>query len=92
MPADRRHRASGHRRIRVGDSKRLAREEGVFTEPAGAVALAGALRAAANSDVDKDAMIVCLVTGSGFKDEGALDRINAEIECPMLDADAIDAW
>jgi len=72
--------------------KRLAREEGVFTEPAGAVALAGALRAAANSDVDKDAMIVCLVTGSGFKDECALDRINAEIECPMLDADAIDAW
>ncbi|MEO1980110.1 MAG: pyridoxal-phosphate dependent enzyme, partial [Fuerstiella sp.] len=72
--------------------KRLARKEGVFTEPAGAVALAGALQAAANGDVDKDAMIVCMVTGSGFKDEVAVDRINSDVDCPMLDADAIDEW
>ena len=72
--------------------KRLAREEGVFTEPAGAVALAGALQAAKNGDVDKDSMIVCMVTGSGFKDEVAVDRINSDIACPMLDADAIDEW
>ena len=72
--------------------KRLAREEGVFTEPAGAVALAGALQATANGAVDSDAMIVCMVTGSGFKDEVAVDRINADIECPMLDADTIDEW
>ncbi|MDG1894991.1 MAG: pyridoxal-phosphate dependent enzyme [Fuerstiella sp.] len=72
--------------------KRLAREEGVFTEPAGAVALAGALQATRNGEVDRDAVVVCMVTGSGFKDEVAIDRINADIECPMLDADAIDEW
>lgn len=72
--------------------KRLAREEGIFTEPAGAVALAGALQATENGEIDRDAMIVCMVTGSGFKDEVAVDRMNADIECPMLDADAIDEW
>lgn len=72
--------------------RRLAREEGVFTEPAGAVALAGALQAAANGELRKDAAIVCMITGSGFKDDAAVDRMNADVECPMLDADAIDAW
>ena len=56
------------------------------------MALAGALQATANGAVDSDAMIVCMVTGSGFKDEVAVDRINADIECPMLDADTIDEW
>ena len=34
--------------------RRLAREEGIFSEPAGAVALAGALKAAANGEIDPD--------------------------------------
>lgn len=72
--------------------RRLAREEGVFAEPAGAVALTGALQAAANGDVDADAMIVCMVTGSGFKDDAAVERMNADVECPMLDAAAIEEW
>ncbi len=72
--------------------RRLAREEGVFSEPAGAVALAGALQAVDRGEVHKDSVIVCMVTGSGFKDDAAVDRINADVECPLLDADAIDAW
>lgn len=72
--------------------KRLAREEGVFSEPAGAVALAGALMAARNGDVAPDAKIVCVVSGSGFKDAAAVERINSDVDCPMLDAAEIDNW
>ncbi|MEQ9409620.1 MAG: pyridoxal-phosphate dependent enzyme [Fuerstiella sp.] len=72
--------------------KRLAREEGVFTEPAGAVALAGALKAAEQGEIDRDSTVVCMVTGSGFKDIDAVDRINADTDCPVVDAAEIDTW
>jgi threonine synthase len=64
---------------------RLAREEGVFAEPAGAVALAGLAEAVARKEVDPDEHIVCLVTGSGFKDERALVRITGQAGTPLLD-------
>ena len=72
--------------------KRLASEEGVFAEPAGAVALAGALNAARRKEISLDATVVCMVTGSGFKDLSAIDRMNQGTECPLLAASAIDAW
>jgi len=72
--------------------KRLAREEGIFTEPAGAVALAGALQAAKNGVISPDATIVCTVTGSGFKDIAAVDRMNSDVDCPLLEVEAIDGW
>ena len=72
--------------------KRLARVEGVFSEPAGAVALAGALKAREEGRLAADANVVCMVTGSGFKDDAAVDRINADFECPMVDPEAIDDW
>lgn len=48
--------------------KQMAQTEGIFTEPAGAVALAGFMRAVELNEVNKNEHIVCLVTGSGFKD------------------------
>lgn len=72
--------------------KRLAREEGIFTEPAGAVALAGALQAAKNGEISPGATIVCTVTGSGFKDIAAIDRMNSDLDCPLLEVEAIDGW
>jgi threonine synthase len=54
--------------------RRLAQEEGIFSEPAGAVALAGALRAHEGKEVGKDDVIVCLVTGSGFKDSESVRK------------------
>ena len=72
--------------------KRLAREEGVFSEPAGVAALAGALQAAAAGEIDPEATVVCLVTGSGFKDDAAIDRMNANDDCPTIDADQLDEW
>ena len=54
---------------------RLALEEGVFCEPAGAVALAGAVQAVAAGDVHTSAAICCLITGIGFKDAPSVDKM-----------------
>jgi threonine synthase len=69
----------------------LALKEGIFCEPAGAVALAGALKAAAAGELAPDAMVVCLVTGTGFKDEASLDRMIADKTCPMVDEKEFEA-
>jgi len=64
---------------------RLAREEGIFCEPAGAVALAGALAAAERGEFDPAAPVVCLVTGTGFKDPASLESMNAGVDCPLVE-------
>lgn len=65
--------------------KMMAREEGIFSEPAGSLALAAALKATANEEIDPDATIICLVTGSGFKDVASIDRLNEGDECPLIE-------
>ncbi|MGX5819305.1 threonine synthase [Chitinophaga lutea] len=55
--------------------QRLAMEEGIFCEPAGAVSLAGLMEALQDKAVDRDTPIVCLVTGHGFKDPAGMARI-----------------
>lgn len=72
--------------------KRLAREEGLFSEPAGAVALTAAIQAVRSGAVAEDSCIVCLVTGSGFKDEAAIDRLNSDTDCPMIESAGVDQW
>ncbi len=84
-------RASGGSGHAVGDEEiweiqtRLAREEGVFCEPAGAVALAGALQALREGRIEANAKIVCLVTGSGFKDPASVERMTADAACATVD-------
>ena len=84
-------RATGGTGILVDDDfvwqtqRRLAREEGIFTEPAGAVALAGALQAARDGEIDLDAGLVCLVTGSGFKDDESVSRMLGAESSPLLE-------
>ena len=68
----------------------LARYEGIFTEPAGAVALAGALQAAEEGSIQPDAPVVCLVTGLGFKDEEAIQRMLSERQCPMIEENQLE--
>ncbi len=46
----------------------LARQEGVFCEPASAASVAGVTRAARAGDLDADALVVCVLTGNGLKD------------------------
>lgn len=84
-------RASGGTGHLVSDEEvyslqaRLAREEGVFAEPAGAVALAGALRAAAAGEIGPQDTVVCLVTGSGFKDGASLANMAGGGEVPLAE-------
>jgi len=65
--------------------RRLARDEGIFTEPAGAVALAGALRAARERRLTSDAHIICMITGSGFKDPHSVEEtVAATAGAPLV--------
>lgn len=66
--------------------RRLVEEEGIFAEPAAAVALAGAAQAMASDELEPDSNIVCLITGSGFKDASSIDRINTDREAPLVES------
>ncbi|GAA4131592.1 threonine synthase [Actinomadura keratinilytica] len=46
----------------------LAREEGVFVEPASAASVAGVLQAAEQGVLPRGSRVVCTVTGNGLKD------------------------
>lgn len=61
----------------------LARREGIFCEPAAAVSLAGVLQAARQGEIAPTETVACLITGSGFKDQAALDRMLAQADCPV---------
>ncbi|MDG2168990.1 MAG: pyridoxal-phosphate dependent enzyme [Opitutales bacterium] len=66
--------------------QRLASEEGIFAEPAGVVALVGAAKAIENGEVDPDARIASLITGSGFKDAPSIDRMIENRNAPLVDS------
>lgn len=46
----------------------LATQEGIYCEPAGAVALAGLAKVLVAGEIDINNPVVCVVTGHGFKD------------------------
>src|SRR5690606_27378895 len=48
--------------------RQMAAEEGIFCEPAGAVALAGIKQAVMRNELHTDLPVICVVTGHGFKD------------------------
>lgn len=78
--------------------RQLAREEGVFAEPAGATGYAGLVKAIRDDLVEPDERIVVVVTGNGLKDissamkatgkapliEPTLDAVRRERTKPML--------
>jgi threonine synthase len=53
----------------------LAAREGIFAEPAAAIALAALRADLAGGRLRGDERVVCLLTGVGFKDAGALQRM-----------------
>jgi len=63
---------------------RLAREEGVFCEPAGAVAFAGMAEACHRGELDPAEQVVCLVTGVGLKDEQSVIGMTGPEPTPLL--------
>jgi len=68
----------------------IARLEGVFCEPSSAASLAGVRRLveAGRLGVDRDATIVCVLTGSGLKDPGTAEtQVGGVLEAgPTTDA------
>lgn len=70
---------------------RLAQEEGVFSEPAGATAVAGVLQAAREGLLDPDANIVCIISGSGFKDPTSVETMTRNSPCPLIEIDQLEA-
>jgi threonine synthase len=56
----------------------LAQREGLYVEPAGAVAVAGLWRAVQAGEVRAADRIVCLLTGHGFKDDEAGRRMSVQ--------------
>jgi threonine synthase len=64
--------------------KRLAREEGIFAEPAGAVATAAAVAGMERGEIDHNAVVCCVVTGIGFKDSPSVGRMVGTEPCRMV--------
>src|SRR5205085_5978003 len=46
----------------------LAMEEGIFCEPSSAAGVAGITRLAQSGEIDRDAVVVAILTGTGLKD------------------------
>jgi len=70
--------------------QRMAREEGIFCEPASAASVAGLLKAAATQDL-RNTTCVCIITGAGLKDPDTARTLPYhEIDVPAR-LDAIEA-
>jgi threonine synthase len=64
--------------------RRLIREEGIYAEPAAAASLAGLASAAKKGLISEGESVVCLITGSGFKDNGAIRRLIGVDQLPLI--------
>jgi threonine synthase len=69
--------------------RRLIREEGIYTEPAGATALAGLDLALRKGLVGPKEAVVCLVTGGGFKHLDSIDALLKDSSMPLVNVDEI---
>jgi threonine synthase len=71
--------------------QRLARDEGIFCEPAAAVSVAGALRSLEIGEISPDSVIVCMITGSGFKDPASVETMIGPATCPLIEPHQVTA-
>lgn len=60
--------------------EQLATREGIYAETAGAVSLAGLEQALSEQQIEKDTMVVCLVTGHGFKNTNTAPPVVTLVE------------
>jgi threonine synthase len=70
----------------------LARHEGLYVEPAGAVSVAGLWRAVQDGSFPRDRTdnpVVCILTGHGFKDPAAVERLTEDAPVPLIAPDEI---
>ncbi len=71
--------------------RRLAREEGVFGEPASAASVAGLLKMAAGGLDLRGRTVVCIITGSGLKDPDTAMATPPDLHQLPADLAAIEA-
>lgn len=67
----------------------LASREGVFVEPAAAITLAAIRADRAAGRLQSDECVACWLTGSGFKDAAAVERMVADRTVQAITADEI---
>jgi threonine synthase len=71
----------------------LATEEGIFCEPSSAASVAGIARLAAAGEIESEALVVCVLTGTGLKDpataESLADRAGLISADPTVGAVAV---
>ncbi len=72
----------------VLEAMRLLAREGIFSEPGGAISLAAAKRLVEQGLIDPSDKVVCLITGSGFKDMKSFEKILSKpfLSDPTLEA------
>jgi threonine synthase len=67
----------------------LAKTEGIFTEPAGGVAVAVLKKLVEEGKIDKDERIVCYITGNGLKATEAITGVLPKLRSVKPDAQAV---
>jgi threonine synthase len=65
----------------------LAVEEGIFCEPSSAPSLAGITSMAAAGEIARDAVVVCVLTGTGLKDPATAEATAAAGGTAVLEAE-----
>lgn len=69
----------------------MLEQEGIYTEPAGAAGLAGLRQALDKQIVRNGHTVICLVTGSGFKDPESIEQVSAKHPSAVLNLDQFEA-
>lgn len=88
-------RASGGTGLLVEDEdaiacqRELMRGEGLLVEPAGAVSVAGLVRACKQGLIQPDETVVCVLTGHGFKDPVSIEAAVADLPIGQIAPDDI---
>jgi threonine synthase len=67
----------------------LARTEGIFTEPAGGVAVAVLKKLVEKGKIERDERIVCYITGNGLKATEAITNVLPKLRSVKPDAQAV---
>jgi threonine synthase len=67
----------------------LAKSEGLFVEPASAISLAGVIADRASGRLQGHERVACILTGIGFKDVNAVQRMVEHVEMPLIRAEEI---
>lgn len=65
--------------------------EGLFVEPAGVVAVAGAIEAVRQGYLPPDEKVVCILTGHGFKDPQAVALANQQRSVGFIEPQSLQA-